>query len=268
MTGFHSYMIIPGHAGTTDNDTYCRIMDRWYSPGMKRNPGSALRKHANPDDAANLQRFFKTGPGEYGEGDVFIGVRVPSVRRVARMFKDEPLSVVLSLLKSKIHEERLLALIMLVEKYRRGTESEKKAIYELYLKERRYINNWDLVDSSAEHIVGAWLYDKSRKPLYPLAASDSLWDRRIAIMSTFHFIKNHDFDETLKLAALLLADKHDLIHKATGWMLREIGNRDQRTEESFLKKHLDHMPRTMLRYAIEKFPEPLRQKYLKGTITR
>jgi 3-methyladenine DNA glycosylase AlkD len=233
---------------------------------MKSDPRTELRKHASPEDAKILQRFFKTGPGEYGEGDIFIGVRVPVVRRIARTFKDAPVSVLLSLLKSGIHEERLLALIMLVDQFRCGTKVEQKEIYKLYLEHREHINNWDLIDTSAEHIVGAYLHDKSRKPLYQLAGSESLWDRRIAIMSTFHFIKKNKFDETLKLAALLLDDDHDLIHKATGWMLREVGNRHRQTEEVFLKKHLDQMPRTMLRYAIEKFPEPLRQGYLKGSI--
>lgn len=226
----------------------------------------ALRMCSNESHAAIALRFFKTGPGEYGEGDRFIGVRVPDIRRVARKFKDLPLTDLEKLLHSDIHEERLLSLIILTEKCRKEPVDIQTQIYELYLNNTAYINNWDLVDTSAEHIVGAFLKDRSRKPLYKLAKSDNLWERRIAIMSTFHFIKKGEFDETLKLAKLLVADTEDLIHKAVGWMLREVGNRDRSNEEVFLKKHYRHMPRTMLRYAIEKFPENIRQAYLKGTI--
>lgn len=225
-----------------------------------------LRKQADKGGAEAHQRFFKTGPGEYGEGDQFLGVRVPAIRRIAREFRDLPLDDTVSLLQSKIHEERLLALIMLTDRYRKGSAAEQAEIYALYLDNTRHINNWDLVDTSAEHIVGAHLKDRSRKRLHGLAGSDSLWERRIAIMATFHFIRNRDFEETLKLAELLLTDTEDLIHKAVGWMLREIGNRDRETEEIFLRRHGPDMPRTMLRYAIEKFPEDLRQQYLKGTI--
>ena len=225
-----------------------------------------LREHAETSHAAVLQRFFKTGPGEYGEGDRFIGVRVPAIRRTARRFKDLSLTDTQTLLESEIHEERLLALIILTEKFRRGTTDEQAQIYELYLAKTRYINNWDLVDTSAEHIVGAYLKEKSRKPLYRLAKSNNLWKRRISIMATFHYIKQNDFDEALKIAEMLVADPEDLIHKAVGWMLREVGKRDRSVEEVFLKKHYPQMPRTMLRYAIEKFPEELRQQYLKGAI--
>lgn len=225
-----------------------------------------LRKHSSTLDMEVLQRFFKTGPGEYGEGDRFIGVRVPATRRVALKFRELSLAETQTLLESGIHEERLLALIILTEKYRRGTIKERVQIYELYLSNTQYINNWDLVDTSAEHVVGAYLKDKSRKPLYKLARSDSLWERRISIMAIFHFIKNNEFKETLKVAKMLIADSEDLIHKAVGWMLREVGKRDQHMEKAFLKKHYRHMPRTMLRYAIEKFPENPRQQYLKGTI--
>ncbi len=227
---------------------------------------TALRAYANESDAKFLQRFFKTGPGEYGEGDRFIGVRVPATRRVARRYRDLPLTDTLVLLQSPIHEERLLALILLVEKYRQGTSDEQSEIYRQYLDNTRHINSWDLVDVSAEHIVGAYLKNRSRSPLYELARSDCLWERRIAIMATFHFIKNNEFGETLKIAEMLVADDQDLIHKAVGWMLREIGKRDQDTEVSFLKKYYQRMPRTMLRYAIEKFPENVRQQYLKGTV--
>ena len=227
---------------------------------------AALRAYSSESDARVLQRFFKTGPGEYGEGDRFIGVRVPATRRVARRYRDLPLTGTLVLLQSPIHEERLLALILLVEKYRKGTSEERSEIYRQYLDNTRYINNWNLVDVSAEHIVGAYLNNRSRSPLYELARSDRLWERRIAIMATFHFIKNNAFDETLKIAEMLVADGQDLIHKAVGWMLREIGKRDQDTEVCFLKKYYQRMPRTMLRYAIEKFPENVRQQYLKGTV--
>jgi 3-methyladenine DNA glycosylase AlkD len=222
-----------------------------------------LRASANKADAAVLQRFFKTGPGEYGEGDRFLGVRVPATRRVARKYRNLPMIDTLKLLRSPIHEERLLALIILTHKYRKGAPDEQAAIYTAYLNNTRHINNWDLVDISAGHIVGAYLDNGSRRPLYQLARSNSLWERRIAVIATFYFIKKDQFDETLKIARILTDDSEDLIHKAVGWMLREIGKRDQDLEESFLKKHHQRMPRTMLRYAIEKFPEDLRQRYLK-----
>lgn len=225
-----------------------------------------LKAYADPADKQPLQRFFKTGPGEYAEGDLFLGVRVPATRKIAREFRDLSLADLQQLLASKIHEERLLALLILTEQFRKGSADAQTQIYQLYLANMQQINNWDLVDISAEHIVGAYLRQRSRQPLYQLAQSENLWHRRIAIMATFLFIKHNDFEETLKIAEMLLADTHDLIHKAVGWMLREVGNRDRDTEERFLKQHYPHMPRTMLRYAIEKFPEALRQQYLKGTI--
>ena len=225
-----------------------------------------LKKLGNPKHAAVSQRFFKTGPGEYGEGDIFIGIRVPVLRKLVRQFKDLPVSEVGILLRSPIHEERLLAILLFVHIFKNGDDGVQKIIYELYLKSTEFIDNWDLVDASAEHIVGAYLRNKSRRPLYRLAKSKNLWERRIAIMATFHFVKHHEFYETLKIASILLCDRHDLIHKATGWMLREIGKRDLKTEETFLKEHYKRMPRTMLRYAIEKFPEEKRQRYLKGSI--
>ncbi len=227
---------------------------------------TALRESADKSDAEFLRRYFKTAPGQYGEGDRFIGVRVPAIRRVARRFRNLPLSGTLVLLKSAIHEERFLALVILTEKFRRGAPDEQSEIYREYLGHTRFINNWDLVDTSADRIVGAYLRDRSRRPLYGLARSELLWERRIAVMTTFHFIKNGEFEETLKIAGMLLADPEDLIHKAAGWMLREVGKRDRAVEESFLRKHYRRMPRTMLRYAIEKFPENLRQQYLRGTI--
>ncbi|MDP8236608.1 MAG: DNA alkylation repair protein [Candidatus Erginobacter occultus] len=227
---------------------------------------AALRESEDTSDADFLRRYFKTAPGEYGEGDRFIGVRVPEVRRVARRFRNLSLSKTLVLLKSEIHEERFLALVILTEKFRRGAPDEQSEIYREYLNHTRFINNWDLVDASADRIVGAYLRARSRRPLYGLARSELLWERRIAVMATFHFIKNGEFEETLKIAGMLLADREDLIHKAVGWMLREVGKRDRDLEELFLRERYRRMPRTMLRYAIEKFPENLRQQYLRGAI--
>ena len=225
-----------------------------------------LQKLANAEHAAVSQRFFKTGPGEYGAGDIFIGVRVPVLRKLAGECQNLPVSQCKILLRSPIHEERLLAILILIRIFKKGPDNVKTSIYELYLKSTEFINNWDLVDSSAEHIVGAYLMDRSKRPLYHLARSSNLWQRRIAIMATFRFVKDHEFSETLRIAEMLLEDRHDLIHKATGWMLREIGKRDPKAEETFLKAHYKKMPRTMLRYSIEKFPEKKRQRYLKGRI--
>ena len=213
-----------------------------------------------------LQRFFKTGPGEYGEGDRFLGVRVPAIRKLARECDALGAKELRDLLKSTFHEERLLALVILVRRFSGGTEGERQRIYRFYLAHTRCINNWDLVDLSAEHIVGAYLMDKSRQPLHDLAVSSFLWERRMAIVSTFHFIRRGDFDATLQVARMLLDDKEDLIHKATGWMLREVGKRDLKVEKQFLKEHYRMMPRTMLRYAIEKLAERRRQQYLKGLV--
>lgn len=225
-----------------------------------------LRAFASEENARIAQWFFKTGPGEYGEGDQFIGVRAPDLRRLAKELKATPVDEVLQLLQSPIHEDRSLALLILVQAFTKGDAATKQRIYEAYLQHTDFINNWDLVDVSAPHIVGAYLFDKSRQPLYKLVKSSSLWERRISIISTQHFIRQNDFADTLQIAERLLHDRHDLIHKAVGWMLREIGNRDLATEEAFLREHYQTMPRTMLRYAIEKFPEPKRQAYLKGTI--
>lgn len=195
-----------------------------------------------------------------------MGIRVPELRKLAKECQDIALKEVGQLLKSSIHEERLLALLILVRIYSKGDEPTKKNIHDLYLKNTRFVNNWDLVDTSAEHLVGAFLVDRSKKPLYGLARSKNLWERRISILSTFHFIKHGEFSETLKISGMLINDEEDLIHKAVGWMLREVGKRHMPTEERFLKEHYKNMPRTMLRYAIEKFPEPKRQRYLKGKI--
>lgn len=227
---------------------------------------TALAAVGNAETAAFLQKFFKTGPGEYGEGDLFRGIRVPALRQLVKTVQSVPLSDVVELLHSAFHEDRLLALLLLVRLYAKGSAAQRSQIYALYLSNTPFINNWDLVDSSAEQIVGAYLWDKDRAPLYNLAASSSLWERRIAIMATFHFIKRGDFTPTQDLAERLLTDREDLIHKAVGWMLREIGNRNRQAEVGFLKVHYRRMPRTMLRYALEKFPEEERQQYLKGEI--
>lgn len=227
----------------------------------------SLREVANPEIAAHSQRFFKTGPGEYGENDQFIGIRVPVLRKFAKQFKELSLPNTEKLLQSKIHEERLLALIILVNHFAKANdEPSRKRVYDCYDRNLRFVNNWDLVDSSAHLIAGPYLQEKSRKQLYRWAKSNVLWERRIAIMATLAYIKEHDFEDTLKLAEILLEDKEDLIQKSVGWMLREIGNRDLAVEEAFLKKHYLAMPRTMLRYAIEKFPEPLRKKYLQSKV--
>jgi len=223
-----------------------------------------LRALADPLAAQQQARFFKTAPGEYGEGDRFIGVRVPALRQLARQYAGLSIADMLSLLRSPIHEQRLLALLLLIRAYQKAAEPQQHQIYRNYLKNTRYINNWDLVDVSADKIMGDWLFHHVRdKPvLQQLAGSRDLWRRRIAVMATFYFIRQHDFRPTLVLARTLRDDPHDLIHKAVGWMLREIGKRDMQLEKSFLDKHAVHMPRTMLRYAIEKFPPPLRQYYL------
>jgi 3-methyladenine DNA glycosylase AlkD len=224
-----------------------------------------LRELSDSDIAAHSQRFFKTGKGEYGEGDRFLGIRVPTIRKCVREYRSIALEDTLNLLKSSFHEARLLALLILVAKYSSANmSSEKEAVYRSYLGHTRFINSWDLVDCSAEHIVGAHLFSKDRKPIYRLVRSRSLWERRIGVMSTFHFIKREDFSETLAVAELLLYDKEDLIHKAVGWMLREVGKRNRNVEEGFLAKHYKEMPRTMLRYAIEKLPESERLAYLRG----
>jgi 3-methyladenine DNA glycosylase AlkD len=221
-----------------------------------------VRQQASDAKAVILQRFFKTDPGEYGAGDVFLGVQMPQLRLLAVQFATASQATILKLLQSPYHEERMLALLIFINQYNKGDARARQEIYEAYLGHTKFINNWDLVDVTAPHIVGRHLADKSRRILYSLATSDSLWERRIAILSTFHFIRNNDFADALKLSRLLLGDAHDLIHKAVGWMLREIGNRDRTAEELFLKEHSQKMPRTMLRYAIEKFPNAEREKYL------
>lgn len=224
-----------------------------------------IRSKANPQKAEVLQGFFKTGKGEYGEGDIFLGFVVPESRKIAIKFKTLSLTDIEVLLQSKIHEERLIALLILVLKFSKE-EKGQKDIYNFYLNSTKYINNWDLVDLSAEKIIGPYLLNKNKSALYKLARSKNIWERRISILSTFHFIKNNSFDDTLKIADILIMDKHDLIQKAVGWMLREVGKRDLGVEEEFLKLNYKKMPRTMLRYSIEKFPENKRKAYLSGEI--
>ena len=223
-----------------------------------------LRAHANADIAAHSQRFFKTQPGGYGEGDRFLGIRVPLVRKVARGGRNLSLTRVLGFLRSRWHEERLLALVIMVERFKRADPTERRALHEAYLAHTEHVNNWDLVDISAPHLVGGWLIDRDRKLLRHLAGSRSLWEQRIAILATLTFIREEDFTDTFAIADFLLGHDHDLIHKAVGWMLREVGNRDRAAEEDYLQSRYPGMPRTMLRYAIEKFPEQRRQEYLHG----
>lgn len=221
-----------------------------------------LKSLASPAAAALATRFFKTGPGEYGEGDTFIGIKVPTLRTISREFRTMPLEEIESLLQSPIHEERHLALMILVLQFAKSDDAQRKAAFDLYLRNTQFVNNWDLVDCSAPQIVGGCLMNRSRKPLLELAKSNSLWERRIAIVSTQHFIRNGDLDETLTISQKLLKDKEDLIHKAAGWMLREVGKKDQAVLEGFLDRHGTAMPRTMLRYAIERFTSARRQAYL------
>lgn len=224
-----------------------------------------LKRAGNKETATHSQRFFKTGKGEYGEGDIFLGIRVPVVRKFVKEYKTLSLDDVLTIFKSSYHEVRLFAALLMVTKYKASKdEREKKSIYKAYMGNTKYINNWDIIDTSAEHIVGAYLFERSRKPLFKFAKSATLWERRISILSTFYFIRREDFSDTLAISEILLNDKEDLIHKAVGWMLREVGNRDYKTEEKFLKKHYRKMPRTMLRYAIERFPEKERLAFLHG----
>ncbi len=224
---------------------------------------SRLRSLASPETAQVLQGFFKTGPGQYGAGDEFLGIKVPRVRALAKDFPDTGLATAVELLHSRFHEQRLLALLFLMRIFAAGGAQERQDAYQAYLANSRWINNWDLVDLSAPHVVGAYLAERERAPLYQLARSASLWERRIAMVATLHFIRRNDFDDTLRLAEHLLKDREDLMHKACGWMLREVGKRDQERLESFLRQHGRGMPRTMLRYAIERFPEELRQAYLR-----
>lgn len=227
---------------------------------------SRLEGLSDAATATVLQRFFKTGPGEYGEGDRFRGIRVPVLRSLCREFREATSADVVSLLFSAWHEDRLLALLLMTDQYRKSTETGKESIFNLYCSHTSRINNWDLVDLSAPNIPGAHLLHRDRSPLYRFASDGGIWERRIAIVSSFHFIRQGEFDDTCAIADILLDDSEELIHKAVGWMLREVGKRDMEVLESFLASRYRQMPRVMLRYAIERFPEQLRQAYLKGFV--
>ncbi|MDD2490085.1 MAG: DNA alkylation repair protein [Bacilli bacterium] len=228
-----------------------------------------LKELKNDDKIKIYKHFFKTGPGEYGEGDLFFGVSVPLQRKIAKKYLEQiDFKTIRQLIRNKYHEVRLTTLIILTYKMKKANLKEQKEIYNLYLNNTNYINNWDLVDISAPNIIGAYLYNNylNRDILYTLANSNNLWEQRIAILSTLYFIRNNDYRDTLKLALILINHKHDLIHKAVGWMLREVGNKDYQQTFNFLQQHYQKMPRTMLRYAIENFDEEIRQAFLKGTI--
>ena len=221
-----------------------------------------INKLKNPQKAQLLARFFKTGKGEYGEGDVFLGLTVPRQRAIAKKYTKLTLADLRKLLNSKFHEYRLISLLILTEKYKKADNQEKNKIAGFYLKNTKKINNWDLVDLSAHKILGDYLLDKDKKIIFQLAKSENLWERRISILTTFYFIGKGEFEDSLKIAEILLNDKQDLIHKAVGWMLREIGKRDTKTLTGFLEKYYKRMPRTMLRYAIEKFDDSKRKTFL------
>ena len=218
---------------------------------------------ANPEKARFLQRFFKTGPGQYAEGDVFLGLVVPLTRSIAKTCKATPLPELQILMESEYHEARLCALLIVMEQFKKASGSERKALYEFYLRNASHINNWDLVDVTCPHVVGAYLLDKDRSILYELAASDNLWEQRIAMVSTVAFIRKREYTDTLALAERLMTHTHDLMHKAVGWMLREVGKKDRDTLSDFLERNATQLPRTALRYAIEHYPEEQRQYFLK-----
>lgn len=221
-----------------------------------------LENLSDQEKKEQLQKYFKTGKGEYGEGDVFLGISVGEQRKIAKRYRKIALPLVERLLHSNIHEHRLVALLILVEQFKQGTQDERKNIVDLYLRNTKWINNWDLVDLSAPKILGEYLKKKPKTILCTLAESEDLWERRISVISTFAFIRNGEYDASLKIAEMLVTDEHDLIHKAVGWMLREIGKRDQAKEEAFLMNHYRTMPRTMLRYSIEKFDKHKKQFYM------
>jgi 3-methyladenine DNA glycosylase AlkD len=225
-----------------------------------------IKANANKDYAKTAQWFFKTGKGEYGEGDKFVGIRVPVLRKIAKQFSNLELFDLQILLDSKIHEERLISLLILVDKYEKADDKAKDKIYNFHKKNRKKINNWDLVDLSAPKIMGAYLLNRDKEILFNYAKSKNLWVKRISIISTYSFIKNNHFKTTLDISDKLMNDNHDLIHKAVGWMLREVGKKNLQILEDFLKPRYKKMPRVMLRYSIEKFPEAKRKKYLKGKI--
>lgn len=224
----------------------------------------ALHQSARPEKKELLQSFFKTGPGQYAEGDVFIGVAVPQTRAVAKRFRHLDFDALSDLLHSPIHEERLLALVILIEQFERAEPTRRKKYFDFYFVHVGRINNWDLVDVSAPRLVGEYLWERPRRFLHKLSRSRNLWERRIAIVATMTFIRRRDFADCLKICETLMEDEHDLIHKACGWMLREVGKADVKTLEKFLARHHRKMPRTALRYAIERFPTARRKAYLSG----
>jgi 3-methyladenine DNA glycosylase AlkD len=229
---------------------------------------NALKREKNIEKAEVSSRFFKTGKGEYGEGDVFWGISVPTQRGIAQKYSDAPFSVIEKMLRDPVHEFRLTALLILVYAYKKALLPQRKKIFDFYIRHTDFINNWDLVDSSARDIVGAFLYESGadRALLYKLARSTSLWERRISIIATWFFIQKGDYKDTCAIATLHLTDSHDLMHKATGWMLREMGKKSEKHLVDFLKKNYKRMPRTMLRYALEKFPQEMRKAYLAGRV--
>jgi 3-methyladenine DNA glycosylase AlkD len=235
-------------------------------PPTLKDVRAAVRALADEERARVSMSFFRRGPGEYGEGDVFLGIRMPDLRTLVKRFAGLPFEDASMLLRSRYHEERMLALLILVRAFRRGDAAARERVHRLYIDGTRWIDSWDLVDLSAEHVVGGYLadHDPPHDLLTRFAGSASLWERRIALLATFHFIKRNEFDEAFRIVALLLDDSHDMIHKAMGWMLREIGKRDQAAEESFLRRHYARLPRTTLRYAIERFPEEVRRAYLRA----
>lgn len=228
-----------------------------------KNIQQELESYSTPEKKEFLPYFFKTGKGQYGEGDKFLGVVVPDTRKVAKKHKQIDFADVATLLDNEYHECRLCALLILVERFKKATEDERKMIYDFYLSKTRFINNWDLVDLSARDIVGEYLVDKDRTDLYRLADSSLLWDQRIAVVSTYTFIRKNDFKDIIALSEKLLNHKHDLMHKVIGWMLREAGKRDKSVLIAFLDKHYKEMPRTMLRYSIEKLSPEERAYYMK-----
>lgn len=238
------------------------------SPVTSKDLIKELEKAGNTEYAKVAQYFFKTGKGQYGEGDIFIGVRVPHIRKIAALYTDLPLNEVAKLIKHPVHEMRMAGALILVKRCTRKSVSaaDKKEIFDFYLANAARFNNWDLVDLSAPQVVGNYLLDKNRSILKKLARSKSLWEKRISIMATFAFIKNKEYTETFEIADLLFNDEHDLIQKAAGWMLREAGNRNSKELEKYLLPRYKKMPRTMLRYAVEKFPESKRKRYLKGEV--
>ncbi|MCK5241763.1 DNA alkylation repair protein [bacterium] len=225
-----------------------------------------LKRRAKPKKAIVLRGFFKTGAGQYAEKDIFIGVPVPELRLLVKQHLHLSLPETELLIQSKIHEERLLGLLLLVAWFQNGDAQTQKQIFECYVRNLATINNWDLIDLTTDRIIGEYLHQRNKKPIYTWVKSKNLWKRRVAMLATYNYIKKGEFIDALKIADQLLHDKEDLIQKSVGWMLREIGKRDQAVEEAFLKLRCKHMPRTMLRYAIERFPENLRKAYLNGVI--